>query len=162
MGQSYSVKISDFSLCCDLYKRDYYELEIEPGRPFPIRWMAWESILLVRFSVNLGEKRTDLLQNKFSTKTDVWSFGVCLWEILTLAAEQPLAELSDDEVVENAKNVSNETGSEVQLHKPANCAKEIYDLMRECWHRNPDSRPTFREILMFLTRKNWGYNPPLV
>ena len=42
---------------------------------------------------------------------------------------------------------------------PPNCPKEIYDLTRECWNRQESERPTFREIHMFLQRKNMGYNP---
>lgn len=45
------------------------------------------------------------------------------------------------------------------LPLPKNCPKEIYDLMRECWQRNDVDRPTFREIHLFLQRKNLGYKP---
>jgi len=45
------------------------------------------------------------------------------------------------------------------LPLPKNCPKEIYDLMRECWQRNDVDRPNFREIHLFLQRKNLGYKP---
>ena len=48
---------------------------------------------------------------------------------------------------------------QVVLPCPSNCPKEIYDLTRECWNRQESERPTFREIHMFLQRKNMGYNP---
>ena len=45
------------------------------------------------------------------------------------------------------------------LPRPGGCPKEIYDLMAECWNREESARPTFREIHMFLMRKNMGYDP---
>ena len=48
---------------------------------------------------------------------------------------------------------------QVLLPKPILCPKEIYDLMCECWQANDKDRPTFREIHMFLSRKNLGYDP---
>ncbi len=47
---------------------------------------------------------------------------------------------------------------QVFLPAPANCPKEIYDLMVECWNREKTQRPAFREIHMFLQRKNMGYS----
>lgn len=46
---------------------------------------------------------------------------------------------------------------QIILSLPKNCPKDIYELMRECWHRNDVDRPSFREIHMFLQRKNLGY-----
>ena len=48
---------------------------------------------------------------------------------------------------------------QVVLPQPANCPKEIFDLMVECWNSDETMRPTFREIHMFLSRKNMGYDP---
>jgi discoidin domain receptor family protein 2 len=45
------------------------------------------------------------------------------------------------------------------LGQPPNCPKELYDLMRECWRKNEADRPQFKEIHMFLQRKNLGYKP---
>ena len=99
------------------------------------------------------------LQGKFSTKSDVWSFAVTLWEILLFAREQPFDTLGDEQVIENCGHYYRNDGQEVVLPGPGNCPKEIYDLMVECWNREEMYRPAFREIHMFLQRKNMGYNP---
>jgi hypothetical protein len=50
---------------------------------------------------------------------------------------------------------------QLYLPVPINCPKEIYDLMCECWQRNESDRPNFREIHLFLQRKNLGYKPDM-
>lgn len=100
-----------------------------------------------------------IFQGKFTTKSDVWSFAVTLWEILTFAREQPFLALTDEEVIENAGHCYRDDNLQTVLSMPGNCPKEIYDLMCECWNRQESVRPTFREIHMFLQRKNMGYNP---
>ena len=99
------------------------------------------------------------LQGKFSSKSDVWSFAVSLWEILTFARDQPFQTLTDEQVIENCGHYYRNDSQEVYLPRPGNCHKEIFDLMKECWNRNELCRPAFREIHMFLQRKNMGYNP---
>nr|CAI5864952.1 unnamed protein product [Callosobruchus analis] len=124
-----------------MYSSDY--CQVGGSRPLPIRWMSWESILL----------------GKYTSKSDVWSFAVLLWEILTFAREQPFEELSDRKVIENITHVYHNDGQHVLLNCPINCPKEIYDLMCECWQRNEALRPSFREIHLFLQRKSLGYAP---
>ena len=100
-----------------------------------------------------------LFQGKFSTKSDVWSFAVTLWEILTFAREQPFEMLSDEQIIENCGHYYRHDNQEVCPAQPSNCPKEIFDLMCECWNRDEQQRPTFNEIHMFLQRKNMGYSP---
>ncbi|XP_052789716.1 discoidin domain-containing receptor 2-like isoform X2 [Mya arenaria] len=141
VGSYCTIKISDFGMSRSLYSADYYRIE---GRAvLPIRWMGWESILL----------------GKFTTKSDVWSFAVTLWEILTFAREQPFEGLTDEEVISNAGHYYRNDNEHVVLSHPPNCPKEIYDLMCECWNRQESERPSFREINMFLCRKNMGFDP---
>ena len=102
---------------------------------------------------------SSIFQGKFSTKSDVWSFGVTLWEILTFAREQPYNHLEDEQVIENCGHIFRNDSLEVCLPQPPQCPREIYDLMRECWNREEAHRPSFREICMFLQRKNMGYDP---
>ena len=89
----------------------------------------------------------------------MWSFAITLWEVLTLARERPFNELPDEQVIENCGHYYRNDGQEHYLPQPSNCPKEIFDLMCECWNRDEMQRPTFREIHMFLQRKNMGYDP---
>ncbi|KAK6628865.1 hypothetical protein RUM43_002682 [Polyplax serrata] len=141
VGTGYKIKVTDLGMSRSLYSADYYQ--VGGDALLPIRWMSWESVLL----------------EKFTTKSDVWSFAVTLWEILTFAREQPFEEMCDEKVIENVRLLYQDTGKHVLLHQPKNCPKEIYDLMRECWQRNESDRPNFREIHLFLQRKNLGYDP---
>ncbi|XP_012279165.1 discoidin domain-containing receptor 2 [Orussus abietinus] len=141
VNRGYSVKVSDLGPGRSAYAADYFRVEGRP--PLPIRWMAWESMLMARYSV----------------KSDVWAFAVTFWEILTFAREQPFEELPDHRIVENATHFYQEDERRIILPLPKNCPKEMYDLMRECWQRNETDRPSFREIHLFLQRKNLGYKP---
>ena len=67
--------------------------------------------------------------------------------------------LTDEQVIENAGHCYRGDNMQTVLPIPPNCPKEIYDLMCECWNRQESVRPTFKEISMFLQRKNMGYNP---
>jgi len=141
VGPNFTIKISDLGMSQHVYSRDYYSIA---GRTLlPIRWMSWESLLL----------------GKFSPKSDVWSFGVTLWEILTFARSQPLDHLTDEDVLENFGQYYHTYSVQFELAQPSSCPKEIYDLMCECWNRDETHRPAFREIHMFLQRKNMGYDP---
>ena len=62
-------------------------------------------------------------------------------------------------MIENAGHYYRDDNMTTVLPIPANCPREMYDLMCECWNRQESVRPTFREISMFLQRKNMGYNP---
>lgn len=142
VGKAYQIKISDFGTDNDAYTSDYYK--VNGSMPLPVRWMAWESVFL----------------GKYTTKSDVWSFGVTLWEILFLCRRRPFDSLSDDEVVENLGLLREEGSGFVPLPRPpAPCTKDIADLMAECWRPAEIQRPTFCQIHLFLQRKNLGYAP---
>ncbi|XP_003248013.1 discoidin domain-containing receptor tyrosine kinase B isoform X2 [Acyrthosiphon pisum] len=140
VGKAYKVKISDFGTDNEAYSADYYKLDGNLG--LPVRWMSWESAFL----------------DKYSTKSDVWSFAVTLWEILHLAKSRPFEGFADHRVVENLSHMHVDDGLFEYPARPA-CSRDIYDLMRECWKRQESDRPTFREIHLFLQRKNLGYAP---
>ncbi|XP_018311590.1 discoidin domain-containing receptor 2 [Mycetomoellerius zeteki] len=157
VGKAYHIKISDFGTDNELYACDYYK--VDGTMPLPVRWMAWESIFL----------------GKYTTKSDVWAFAVTLWEILNLGRRVPYEHLSDEEVVQSlrqlhhAADCSNANPEDSckedprngfdYLPRPTASSKDIYDLMLECWQREETERPTFREISLFLQRKNLGYAP---
>ncbi|XP_030220322.1 discoidin domain-containing receptor 2 isoform X3 [Gadus morhua] len=129
VGASCTIKIADFGMSRNLYRGDYYRIQ---GRAvLPIRWMAWESILL----------------GKFTAASDVWAFGVTLWEVLTLCQQQPYGALTDEQVIENTGEFFRDQGKQVYLPKPASCPDDVYtDLMLRCWRRNANQRPGFQEI----------------
>lgn len=109
----------DVKICCfgsvinqTAYPADYcYIDETHHSLPMPIRWMAWESVLLVGFHSIVRTFFTNmyshwnLLQGKFSSKSDVWSFAVTLWEILTFARETPFAHMSNEMVIDNVSSM---------------------------------------------------------
>ena len=99
------------------------------------------------------------LQGKYTTKSDVWSFGVLLWEILQLASVRPYAALTDEDVLNELRSFEATGAMKMRLERPPLCPKDLYELMCECWKRDAATRPSFREIHLFLQRKNLGYSP---
>ncbi|KAM6185672.1 proto-oncogene tyrosine-protein kinase ROS isoform 2-T2 [Rhynchocyon petersi] len=114
------VKIGDFGLARDIYKNDYYRKRGEGL--LPVRWMAPES----------------LMDGIFTTQSDVWSFGILIWEILTLG-HQPYPAHSNLDVLNFVQ-----TGG--RLEPPRNCPDDLWNLMTQCWAQEPDQRPTFQKI----------------
>ncbi|ODM96758.1 Discoidin domain-containing receptor 2 [Orchesella cincta] len=138
VGRGLIVKISHFASDMDVYASDYYRLDGKT--PFPVRWMAWESIFL----------------GKFSTKSDVWAFGTLFWEMLCYCRHSPYHALTNQDVVANLQRLSidEEIDFFEYLEKPPNCPRDIYQLLCDTWCRNDEERPTFWEIHCFLSRKN--------
>nr|XP_057908884.1 epithelial discoidin domain-containing receptor 1 isoform X2 [Doryrhamphus excisus] len=127
------IKIADFGMSRNLYAGDYYRIQ---GRAvLPIRWMAWECILM----------------GKFTTASDVWAFGVTLWEMLSVCQEQPYSNLTDEQVIDNAGEFFRDQGRQVYLGKPAVCPQGLHELMLSCWNRDCKLRPSFGYIHSFLT-----------
>ena len=89
--------------------------------------------------VNVGQKK----QQKNS---DVWAFGITMWEIFTLAKEQPYNDMSDQQVIEDALKGKNHT----ILAKPNVCPLEVYKVMLECWAHNSKGRATFEDSFSCL------------
>ncbi|XP_038140212.1 epithelial discoidin domain-containing receptor 1 isoform X4 [Cyprinodon tularosa] len=132
-GGERHIKIADFGMSRNLYAGDYYRIQ---GRAvLPIRWMAWECILM----------------GKFTTASDVWAFGVTLWEMLSVCQEQPYSNLTDEQVIDNAGEFFRDQGRQVYLSKPAVCPQGLYELMLSCWNRDCKLRPSFSYIHSFLT-----------
>ncbi|XP_028280196.1 epithelial discoidin domain-containing receptor 1 isoform X2 [Parambassis ranga] len=132
-GGERHIKIADFGMSRNLYAGDYYRIQ---GRAvLPIRWMAWECILM----------------GKFTTASDVWAFGVTLWEMLSVCQEQPYSNLTDEQVIDNAGEFFRDQGRQVYLSRPAICPQGLYELMLSCWNRDCKLRPSFAYIHSFLT-----------
>ncbi|KAJ7308039.1 hypothetical protein JRQ81_008540 [Phrynocephalus forsythii] len=138
VGNNYTIKIADFGMSRNLYSGDYYRIQ---GRAvLPIRWMAWESILL----------------GKFTTASDVWAFGVTLWEMFTLCKEQPYSWLTDEQVIENTGEFFRDQGRQAYLSQPPLCPNSVFSLMMKCWHRDIKDRPTFEAVHLFLVEQMDG------
>jgi len=111
---------------------------------------------------------THVLQSQYTTKSDVWAFGVTLWEVLSYGLDRPLSSLSDTDVITNLERMraaaggSDVTADEIGWiypERPSGCPRETYDLMTACWSRDVEGRPSLREAHMFLQRLNAGYSP---
>ncbi|GMR39698.1 hypothetical protein PMAYCL1PPCAC_09893, partial [Pristionchus mayeri] len=117
VDQQERCKVGDFGLsrAVGLDHENYHS----QGRKLPLKWMAPES----------------LANYCFSTQTDVWSFGILLFEILTLGGT-PYADWPATELFDRLK------GGE-RMVKPDNCSDQLYDIMLKCWSDNPSDRPSF-------------------
>uniref|UniRef100_A0A915D6X7 receptor protein-tyrosine kinase n=1 Tax=Ditylenchus dipsaci TaxID=166011 RepID=A0A915D6X7_9BILA len=128
-----TIKLSDFGMAKNLQNTDYYTVQGQFS--LPIRWMAWESLLLGRFT----------------TKTDVWSFGVTLWEVFSLCSSQPFAHLSDEQVLDNLQVMSQTQQLRHKLAAPGRCSQFLYEeLLLACWRYREETRPKFTELHRLL------------
>ncbi|XP_076599868.1 proto-oncogene tyrosine-protein kinase receptor Ret isoform X1 [Chaetodon auriga] len=120
VAEGRKMKISDFGLSRDVYEEDSY-VKRSKGR-IPVKWMAIES----------------LFDHIYTTQSDVWSFGVLLWEIVTLGGN-PYPGIAPERLFNLLK-----TG--YRMERPENCSEEMYNLMLRCWKQESDKRPTFSDI----------------
>jgi len=120
VGQRLIVKIGDFGMSRDLYSCDYYRIGTECL--LPVRWMSPES----------------LLYRTFTVESDIWSFGILLWEIFTYG-RQPWFELSNHEVIKHVQEGK-------QLTCPRDCQTAVHSVMTGCWKRLPSDRLPMRKI----------------
>lgn len=119
-----NIKVADNALSRDLFPNDYHCLGDNENRP--VKWLAIES----------------LVYRTFSTASDVWSFGVTLWELTTLA-QQPYVEVDPFEIEHYLKDG-------YRLSQPVNCPDELFAVMAYCWAMSPDERPTFSQLFTCL------------
>ncbi|XP_030050034.1 angiopoietin-1 receptor isoform X1 [Microcaecilia unicolor] len=123
VGENYVAKIADFGLT----RGQEVYVKKTMGR-LPVRWMAIESL---NYSV-------------YTTNSDVWSYGILLWEIVSLGGT-PYCGMTCAELYEKLPQG-------YRLEKPLNCDDEVYDLMRQCWREKAYERPSFAQILVSLNR----------
>ncbi|KAM5167063.1 inactive tyrosine-protein kinase 7 isoform 2-T2 [Callospermophilus lateralis] len=114
------VKVSALGLSKDVYNSEYYHFR---QAWVPLRWMSPEAIL----------------EGDFSTKSDVWAFGVLMWEVFT-HGEMPHGGQADDEVLADLQ------AGKSKLPQPEGCPSKLYRLMQRCWALSPKDRPSFSEI----------------
>jgi len=121
------LKIADFGLARDVHMHEYYRKTTD-GR-LPVKWMAPEA----------------LFQRVYTSQSDVWSFGILLWEIMTLGGTPYPS-------VPNIEKLFQLLRDGHRMEKPVSCSLEVYLLMRECWQYNPMERPTFGELVEDMDR----------
>ncbi|XP_054277530.1 tyrosine-protein kinase Src42A isoform X2 [Macrosteles quadrilineatus] len=119
VGDGNIVKIADFGLA-RLIKEDEYEARV--GARFPIKWTAPEAANYSRFSI----------------KSDVWSFGILLTELVTYG-RIPYPGMTNAEVLHQVEHG-------YRMPSPPGCPGTLYDIMLECWHKDPMKRPTFETL----------------
>ncbi len=123
VGQEFVVKISDFGMSRNLNDSFYYR--VKGQLILPIRWMSYESFY-----------------GRFSTKSDVWAFGVTLWEIYSMASSDPYGEMSDEDLINDATKGKDR----MLLQCPGICPQAVYDIMQRCWVHKPTVRADFEEV----------------
>ncbi|XP_076018731.1 fibroblast growth factor receptor 2 isoform X3 [Genypterus blacodes] len=120
------MKIADFGLARDVHNIDYYK-KTTNGR-LPVKWMAPEA----------------LFDRVYTHQSDVWSFGVLMWEIFTLGGS-PYPGIPVEELFKLLKEGH-------RMDKPGNCTNELYMMMKDCWHAISSQRPTFKQLVEDLDR----------
>ncbi|XP_068198794.1 tyrosine-protein kinase FRK [Antennarius striatus] len=122
VGENNVCKVADFGLARVFMKENENVYEAREGTKFPVKWTAPEAIH----------------ENLFSIKSDVWSFGILLFEIMTFG-QMPYPAMTNFQVVQRIPQ-----GYRMQC--PPNCPKVMYDIMLDCWNQNQNDRPTFETL----------------
>lgn len=116
----YTIKLCDFGLARNLYGRPFYQVSDRMTR-LPLVWMAIESFT----------------RDTFSTQSDVWSFGVCCWEIFSLG-------LDPYDGVEDIRAFILSGG---RLEQPVLCMDNVFEVIESCWNKDSEARPTFTGLV---------------
>uniref|UniRef100_A0A6I8NPU0 Hepatocyte growth factor receptor n=1 Tax=Ornithorhynchus anatinus TaxID=9258 RepID=A0A6I8NPU0_ORNAN len=123
LDEKFTVKVADFGLARDMYDKEYYSVHNKTGAKLPVKWMALES----------------LQTQKFTSKSDVWSFGVLLWELMTRGAP-PYPDV-------NTFDITVYLLQGRRLLQPEYCPDPLFEVMLKCWHPNAEMRPSFSELV---------------
>ncbi|XP_078619855.1 uncharacterized protein LOC144886906 isoform X2 [Branchiostoma floridae x Branchiostoma japonicum] len=134
VGERLKVKISDFGLAEDIYSRGYRRQDQDQKRPW--KWMAPERL-------DGGEV--------YDTQSDVWSFGIVLYEICTLGGD-PYPGVA-------GKDLKEQLQAGYRMRQPEDCPDTMYDLMLHCWQWKPTERPSF-QLLEYNIDKNLAFYAP--
>ncbi|XP_065662973.1 uncharacterized protein LOC136085581 [Hydra vulgaris] len=126
VGTEKNVKISDFGLTRKI--NDELNYMSSKNRRLPVKWMSVEAIF----------------DQMFTTFSDVWAYGVVLFEIVTLGGT-PYPSISNRELLTLLK-------SGYRMERPENCSEPMYDIMLRCWNEDPLQRPTFTELRDLLDK----------
>ena len=127
LSQHFMCKVANFSLAKIIPESSDY-VKSSRKEEIPIKWTAPESLRTKRFTL----------------KSDVWSFGIVLYELVTFGAE-PYQGFEEWEIIENLNNGR-------RLSCPFCCPVKLYEIMRKCWHEDADNRPTFHTLQQELSK----------
>lgn len=114
------VKICDFGMARSVQNQEHGQYKMKETHKIPCAWYAPESIR----------------HKLFSSKSDVWSFGVTLWECFSLC-EQPWPYLTAADILNKLETESK------RLSQPYLCSRSFYRVLMSCWEHKPEDRPTF-------------------
>ncbi|KAJ8370521.1 hypothetical protein SKAU_G00105490 [Synaphobranchus kaupii] len=123
LDESYTVKVADFGMARDVLDKEYYSIQNHRNAKLPVKWMAIESLQI----------------QKFTTKSDVWSFGILMWELLTRGAS-PYPEVDPYDITHYLLKGR-------RLLQPQFCHDSLYTIMLQCWNPEPEQRPSFTALI---------------
>ncbi|XP_043934870.1 macrophage-stimulating protein receptor [Protopterus annectens] len=128
LDEMYTVKVADFGMARDVLDKEYYSIQHRKNAKLPVKWMAIES----------------LQTQKFTTKSDVWSFGVLLWELMTRGTS-PYPDVDPYDITRYLLKGR-------RLPQPEFCPDPLYNTMLHCWAPQPEMRPTFTKLIPEIER----------
>ncbi|XP_042614643.1 macrophage-stimulating protein receptor-like isoform X2 [Cyprinus carpio] len=126
LDESFTVKVADFGMARDIYDKEYYSIKDSKKAKLPVKWMALES----------------LQTQKFTTKSDVWSFGVLMWELMTRGAS-PYPDVDPYDITTYLMQGR-------RLLQPQYCLNSLWSILLQCWNPEPEKRPSFPSLVKVI------------
>ncbi|XP_077054260.1 macrophage-stimulating protein receptor isoform X2 [Siphateles boraxobius] len=126
LDESFTVKVADFGMARDVYDKEYYSIQDSKRAKLPVKWMALES----------------LQTQKFTTKSDVWSYGVLMWEMMTRGAS-PYPDVDPYDITSYLMQGR-------RLPQPQYCFDSMWSILMQCWHPEPEKRPGFPTLVQAI------------